>query len=313
LARDPENAQVVAPHIDGIKAVLQQLFDEGMDAELQSLFVAVLDMLFTLGLFDDRIATGTLAFESALRAENHRAASLASDVLSSTHAARAEIDRAREALALGRLAAETSADPGEHARQMRAAGVVSYKAGDAAGALAAIDGAEAIARDTGEREILVNVLGLRTVACWHLGRFSEAKVAAEAGLQACREMSWRRATAYPLRNLAEVALHEGDFSAAADLLREARTVASESADRRQLARISLTAARMMLLAGESGTAQIEARGALEQARALGLPPEQQEARALVAASTRARWLAPLRLYYRSRRPARLTAAAVGGD
>ena len=313
LARDPENAEAAAPHIDGIKAVLQQLFDEGKDTELQSLFIAVLDILFTLGLLDDRIATGTLAFESAVRAENHRAASLATDVLSSTHAARGEVDRGREALALGLLAAERSGDRGEDARQMRAAGVVSYKAGDAVQALAAIDGAEEIARDTGELEILVNVLGLRTVACWRLGQFADSRAAAERGLDVCREISWRRATAYPLRNLAEVALHDGDFPRAASLLQEARAVATDASDRRQLARICLTTARMRLLAGEPGPARTEAGRAMEQARALGLPPEREEAVALWKASGLARWLPPLRLYYVWRRPARLTGAPIGGD
>jgi hypothetical protein len=313
LVRDPENAEAAVPHIDGIKAVLQQLFDEGKDAELQSLFIAVLDILFTLGLFDDRIVTGTLAFESATRAENHRAASLATDVLSSTHAARGEVERAREALVLGELAAEGSGDRGEEVRQMRAAGVVSYKDGDSAGALAAIDGAEEIARATGELETLVNLLGLRTVVCWHLNRFADSRAAAEHGLAVCREISWRRATAYPLRNLAEVALHDGDFPRAAELLREARAVATESSDRRQLARICLTTARMRLLAGEPGPARAESGRAMEQARVLGLPPELEEAAALRRASWRTWWLPPLRFYYRWRRPARLTGAAIGGD
>jgi len=313
LARDPENAQAAIPHIDGIKSVLQQLFDEGKDAELQWLFVAVLDILFTLGLFDDRIATGTLAYESAVRAENHRAASLATDVLSSTHAARGEVDRGREALALGQLAAERSGDRGENVRQMRAAGVVSYKAGDPVQALAAIDGAEQIARETGEFETLVNVLGLRTVACWHLRRFVDSRAAAERGLGVCREISWQRATAYPLRNLAEVALHDGDFPRATTLLGEAHAVATASSDRRQLARICLTTARMRLLAGEPAAARTEAGRAMEQARALGLPPELEEAAALRKASGRARWLPPVRLYYKWRRPARLTGAAIGGD
>ena len=313
VARHGDDARAVAPHVEGIKAVLQQLFDEGNDAELQSLFMAVLDILFTLGLFDDRISTGTIAFESALRAENHRAASLATDVLSSTYAARGEVQRGREALALGRLAAERSGDRGEEARQMRAAGVINYKAGDALAALAAIDGAEAIAREAGELDIVVNLLGLRTVACWHLGQFPESKAAAERGLEVCHEISWQRATAYPLRNLAEVALRSGDVAYAAALLEQARSVATESGDRRQLARVSLTTARMSLLAGRPGPAKAEATRAVQEALDLGLPPELEEANALCKAAGRARWLVPLRLYYKWRRPARLTAAPIGGD
>jgi hypothetical protein len=313
LATEPENAQWVAPHVGAVKAAMQWLYDRGEDAEVQALFASVLDVLFTLGLFDDRISTGQLAYESAMRAGNPRGASLAIDVIVSTHAARGELEEARKAVGLGLLAAEHSGDPGERARMMRANALVLYKDGDAAGALAAIEGADDLARQTGDLEVLVNTCGLRTVAHWYAGELEPSAAVATEALRVCEEMSWQRAMAYPLRSLAEVAIHDREFPRARSLLAEARHISGEHGDRRQLARIHLTAARLELLGGDPAAARREAIAARAAALELGLMPELRELKALHRAATRVRLFPPLRRFYRARRPGRFTDAPVGGD
>jgi len=129
----------------------------------------------------------------------------------------------------------------------------------------------------------------------------------------CREMGWHRATAYPLRSLAEVAIHQGDFDLAGTRVAEARRVATERGDRRQLARISLTAARMHLVAGNLRGASREASEAEQAAVTLGLRPELREIRAIRRAAVRALWFPPLRLLQARRRPTRFTDAPIGGD
>jgi len=176
-----------------------------------------------------------------------------------------------------------------------------------------MEGAEELARRTGDLEVLVNVCGLRTVAHWYQGKFEQAAAAAEEGLRVCQDMSWQRAMAYPLRNLAEVAIHEGDFSHARALLGDARRIAEGHGDRRQLARIHLTSARLELLGGELSAATREALAADSAAVELGLAPELRETSAVRRAIGRARVLPPLRRYYRHRRPARFSDAPVGGD
>jgi tetratricopeptide (TPR) repeat protein len=281
FSREPENAAWAVVHVAGIMAVLQWTYDRGDDALLQALFSS---------LFDDRIAAGRLAYESAVRAGNYRAASLATDVLSSTHAARGELDSALEAVALGLVAAERSMDVGERARQMRAHALALYKGGDAAAALAALEGADDLARQTGDLEILVNVLGLRTVACWWLDAVEDCAAAAEEGLRVCEEMAWQRASAYPLRNLAELAVHRGRFDRAETLLEQARAIAESFGDRRQLARIHLTSARMALFAGQPKRAAEEASLAHSAAVALGLLAELREAHAIGVAAAWSRGL-----------------------
>jgi tetratricopeptide (TPR) repeat protein len=313
LATYPEDARTAIPHIASILVVLEELFVHEDDHEVQALFVAVLDILFTLGLFDDRIAAGEIAYQSAMRVDNYRGASLACEVLSSTHAVRGEIGQARAALALGLHAAECSGDRGETARQMRCRGFVSYRAGEPEEALAAAEGADRLARETGEFEILANVLGLRAAAYWHLGALDASEAAAQSCLQVCQQMPWERAVAYPLRDLAEIAIHRREFQKAENLLDRARNIVVEYGDQRQLARVHLTEARLRLIAGELRAVKHVASLAESEAMKLGLPAEAQEARALRTAARRARVLLPLRLYYAWCRPTRLTEAPVGGD
>jgi ATP/maltotriose-dependent transcriptional regulator MalT len=151
------------------------------------------------------------------------------------------------------------------------------------------------------------------VANWHAGKLEQSAAAAAEGLRVCQEMSWQRAMAYPLRNLAEVAVHGGDFPYARTLLADARRIAGEHGDRRQLVRVHLTAARLELLGGDLATARSEALAAQAGALELGLVPELREVSALRRAAARVRFFPPLRRYYRSRRPGRFTDAPVGGD
>ena len=147
-----EDARAVIPDVDAIHAVLDHLFVIGDDGALQRLVKATLDVLFTLGLFDDRISWGELSYRSAERVGNHRAASLACSILSSTHAIRGELAEAEEALALGLVAAEQSGLPNEVARQKRDAGFVHYRSGAAREAIDAVVGVDKFARQAGDLE-----------------------------------------------------------------------------------------------------------------------------------------------------------------
>lgn len=308
FAKKPEDAGAAIPYVGSLQPIMQRLHDHGNDADLQALFRRSLDILFTLGLFDHRIALGRIAYESAMQAENHRGASLACEVLSSTHAVRGEVERAREAVAWGLLAAERSGHPAEKARQMRCTGLVSYRSKDAKQALADIEGADELARETGEREVLVNVLGLRTAASRYVGDLDGSRAAAEECLTVCEDMPWYRGIAYPLRDLAEIEIRRGDFEAARVHLERARTIATASEDKRQLARISMTDARMNLLIGDLHGAKRAGATAQSDAARLGLSAEALEARAIYDAARRAQVLPPLRLYYMWRRPPRLSGA-----
>jgi tetratricopeptide (TPR) repeat protein len=312
LRADPENALAVIPQVAAIRAILDELALREHDEDLQALFRAGLDVFYTLGLFDDRLAAGRLAYGSAERVGNHRGASLASEVLASTHALRGELDRAREALAHGVLAAERSGDPSEEARQKGCAGFVHYRSGNPRLALETIEGAEELARQAGNLETAVNVLAVQIAALWFEGEVEDAATAARQCLQVCEEMGWERPVAYPLRYLAEAAMHRRDIDEARRLLHRAHEIAAAFDDKRGLARISLSEARVELAAGHVRDAAQAARRARSEASALGLPPEAREARSVEKAARRAILFPPLRLRYIRRPPHRFTDAPVGG-
>lgn len=305
-----EDARAAIPHVGVLRPVLEELAAHGENYDLQGLAAASEDILFSLGLFDARIACGTISYESAVLAGDHRAASLASEVLSSTHVIRGEFDEARAALALGALAAERSGDPGELARQMRCRGWVHYRSGEPQQALAAIEGADDLARAGGALHTLVNILNLRSYANWYLGALDESEAAARASLSVADQISWERAKAFPIRQLAELAINRGEFDKARDLLERARGIVLEAEDKRHLTRLHLTEARLGLISGDLRGARAAAARGEADAITLGLPPEQREARALRNAATRSYAFAPLRAYYRWRRPTRLTDAPV---
>lgn len=321
LEAAPEDAAAMLPEADAIRAIFEGLsrpapdesFDPQAEADLQRLFEATLDVLLTLGLLDDRILAASCALRSAMRTESYRCASLAAHVLSGTHSFRGEFAEAASALGHGWLAAERAADPVETARQMYTEGFLRYRSGDPRDALRAIEGAEDRAIEGGDAETLINVLDLRSAADLHLGRVDRCEAAARRCLETCEEIEWERAKAFPLRFLAEVAIHRGESAQARSLLDRAQRFASEYRDQRQLARVALTRARLHLFERELDAGAAAAELAASEARRLGLPPEEEEARALENAIGLARRAPNALDDYVGRRPTRLTDAPVAGD
>lgn len=308
-----EDARTAISHMNGLRATIANLYEEERDAQLQRLFANTLDLFFTLGLFDDRIELGRLAYASALRCEDYRAASLACSVISSTHAIRGELAEAREALALGLVAAEQSGVAAEKARQMRDTGFIHYRSGQAEKALAAVEGAEDLALADGDLNNRVDVIGVQMASHWFLGDLDRAERAAHRYIRACKEVPWERAQANAMRYLAEAAIHRCDFDAAEKHLERAARIGEQYDDARELMRLQMTEARLRLIALELREAEATAAGAEASAIALGLPSERSESAALGRAARRARLIPPLRLYIRHRRPLRMTDEPVGGD
>lgn len=312
LRTDPENARALIPHLEAVRALLDELHERHLDADVLALFRAILDILYTLGLFDDRLTAGELALRSAERQGDHRSASLASEVLCGTFALRGELGDAREALAIGQQAARASGDIGEIARQQACDGFVSYRSRDPWAALGAIDGAEERARAASDLETLVNLLIVRSAANWYIGNLDDAEDATKRCLEVCEEMGWQRAMAYPVRVFAELAIQRHDLARARHLLRRGREIAEAYDDRRAQTRVLLVESRLQLVAGRCWSAARTARRAEADALLLGLPPEGEEARALRAAAQRALLVPWQRRRYRRDPPHRFSDAPVGG-
>ncbi len=313
FAESPEDAEYGAGEIDVWRTLWGELREEGDDERMQALFRAVLDILFTLGQFDELVGAAELCHGSAVEAGNYPAATLAAAIKACTLAIRGEKKKAEASLANALAAAERSGDAGAIARAMRCRGFLRYRARHPRQALTAIEGSEQLSRESHDGVNLVDTLDLRTAANWYLRRFDACEAAATESLKASTEMQWQRARAYPLRYLAELATQRRQPTEARRLIGEAAEVAARYGDKRQRARIDLTLARLCLLEGEFDEGEAAARRALSEATRLGLPAELEEAAAASRAITRAHRSLLWRRYYALRRPSRLSSAPVGGD
>ncbi|HET7443906.1 MAG TPA: ATP-binding protein [Solirubrobacterales bacterium] len=307
-----EDATGAIPHVGTLTVVAEQLYLEEEAEELHALFVAVLDILFTLGKLDDRITIATLAYKSAVRDGNYQRAARASASRTMNCAIRGELERAQESLGHGLIAARESGSPAEIARQMRVRAYVAYRSKQPEQALAMLEGADELAAEDEDLHILVDLQDLRAACYWYLGQFDLCEIAADAHEKLADEIPWERVKAYPLQMRAEVAMHCGEFAKAAELLGQSRAIATEYRDQRMLVRIAISEARRQLVGGRPAVGRDIAMSAAARAKRIGLREEAREAEALRRAL---RWAAlpPVRLYYRRQRPQRLTDAPLAGD
>jgi hypothetical protein len=310
---NPEDAGYGLTEVGALRVVREQLFENGDDARIQALFWVVLDILFTLGQFDELIDAADLSNRSGEQVQNFGGAALGALIKACTHAIRDERAEAIRSFAVGQVAAANSGLPGMVARAKRCRAFIHYRAREPRQALAEIEGVEQLARDGNDPSTIVDAFDLRTAANWHLRRFDACEAAAQGSLRAGAAIDWKRARAFPLRYLGELAIQRRQWHEARELLDEASEIARQFGDRRQLTRIDLTRARLGLLEGTLDSGETVARRAVAEATLLGLPPEQEEALALTVAIERARRSTLWRRYYRLRRPTRLSGAPVGGD
>lgn len=312
---DWEDAAGAAGHIGAIRTLMRDLDRCGEYRLCLDLFTAVYDILFTLGLFDDRIDLGWVAYHAAGELGLPEEQSLALSVISSTHAIRGEDEQAARAVELGLDIARRSGSARETARQLRCEGFRLFRAGRAAEALAAVEAedAENMARAAGDANNMIDILSLVGAARWHLGDLDGCEATVLRFVHECEQMPWERGKAYALRDLAEVRLMRRDYDQAQDLAGQARRIAEEYRDVRQAARIALTEARLHLFGGRMRQARDTARLAASQARSLLLAGEQAEADAVARIAGRALRMPWLRPAVTRRPRIRFTEMTVGGD
>jgi hypothetical protein len=132
-------------------------------------------------------------------------------------------------------------------------------------------------------------------------------------LDACERLPWQRGKAYAIRDLAEIRLMRRAFADTALLLGQARQIAQEYRDVRQLVRVNLTDARLHLFQGHILRAYRCALRSVADARRLSLAGERAEAEATVRYAKRALFMPWLWLAVYRRPKIRFTSQPVGGD
>lgn len=312
---DWEDAAGATVYVDAIRLLMKDLDAHGEYRLCVDLFAVALDLLFTLGLFDDRIELGWVSYHAATELDLAEERSLALSVVSSTHAIRGEDQEAASATALGLQIARAANSPKELARQLRCEGFRLFRAGKAAEALAAVESedAETMARSVGDMNNAIDIQSLKGAAHWHLGDLERCEVEVRRFVEECERLPWERGKAYAVRDLAELVLMRRSYADADALVQQARAIAEQYRDVRQLARIGLTAARLRLFQGRMREAASLARVAAAQARDLVLLGEAAEAEAVRRMAVHALWSPLFRLRTARIPRTRFTELTVGGD
>lgn len=313
LESDWEDAAGVEDDIENIIQVFLNARQDGDCISVLKLFVLILDILFTLGLFDDRITLGHAAVDCARRVNDPTKEALAWSVISSTHTLRAEYRQADQALVEGRLAAENSASVQAIAYQARCRAYNLYREGRIAEAKEELAGSLEQADSVGDVHGAIDIVALECSFALYEHRITEAKTAIDDFNNRIQAAGWRRAEAYPYQEYAELALWQRNFTEARDWAEKAQQIASQYRDRRQLIRIELTLGRIALYQGDLDGAETTLAKAASEAAVYGLTNELTEIRAHLDETRRKpRWLWA-RWYARRKVPNRLSTLPIGGD
>ncbi|WBB96019.1 ATP-binding protein [Solwaraspora sp. WMMA2080] len=312
-----EDASGAEAHLDAIRLLIRDRHHNRAFEQSFKLFEVTLDIFFTLGLFDDRIDLGWVAYQAATARGQSEERSLALSVISSTHAIRGEEAAAARTADLGLRIAREIGSVKEIARQLRCVGFQLFRAGKAVEALAVVknagEDAEEMARSVGDFNNMIDIQSLVGAAYWHLGRVDQCARTVRRFLDSCEELPWERGKAYAIRDLAEVTMMGGAFQDAMLLLDQARRIAVRYRDVRQLVRVDLTDARLHLFQGRMIRARRYALQAAADAHSLSLIGEQAEAEALARYAVRALFWPWLWLVVFRKPRIRFTEMTVGGD
>ncbi|WP_156993499.1 hypothetical protein [Pseudonocardia acaciae] len=173
--------------------------------------------------------------------------------------------------------------------------------------------AERMAREARDPNTMIDILSLVGAAQFHLGDLDACEATVLRFRDECERMPWERGKAYALRDLAEVRLMRGDQREAEDLTAQAKAIATEYRDSRQLARLQLTEARLHLFAGRVRRARDTASEAARAAAYLPLRGEQAEAEAVVTEAARCLWMPWRRMRVTGKPRLRFTDWTTGGD
>ncbi|NBH10999.1 ATP-binding protein [Amycolatopsis sp. SID8362] len=315
FSKDWEDAAGAAPQVEAIRVLIRELVDNDQHRLCLDLFAATYDLLFTLGLFDDRIALGWITFDAARALDLAEEQSLVLSVISSTHAIRGEDLDAEKAVRIGMEIARAAGSAREIARQLRCEGFRLYRARRVREALDIVlaEDAEGMARGAGDPNNMIDILSLIGAAYFHLGELDACEETVLRFRDECERMPWERGMAYALRDLAEVRLMRGDSRAAEKLAAQAETIAGKHRDTRQQARINLTLARLDLFTGRMRRAKDVAAEAARAAGELQLYGEHAEALAVGRAAGQCLWLPWLRRKFVGKPRLRFTDWTTGGD
>jgi len=211
------------------------------------------------------------------------------------------------------LSARTAQDDAEIARALRTLALSAYRQSRYHDAEDLLKGTDDLAIRANDLYNYVDILYLRGNIEFMEEKYQEAKSTLNLMLQISEKLKWERAKAYAFNQLGELAVLEGDFVRAKEMLESGLTIASSYGDRREVARLQMALANLNIYKGSHSKALELAYQADDTFKRLGMWNEGEEIQAILHILNRKPyWLS--RLMSRFTKPqVRYTGKPIGGD
>lgn len=271
----------------------------------------ILDPMFSLGLFSERIELGKRFLDRGMPEKAEQSLGPLYNSIVSTCALIGEFDNARTFLDMFKVYSENRPDCKNI--YYRSSGYLDYRKGNVPSAIADAQRSEIEASEVGDKHTEIDALCLLVSGHLYLGELSAAKEQAQKLLDRVDSLPWKRGRAYPLRDLAEIAIIERDFGKASKFAQEAVDIATSYRDIRQLIRVRLTQSRLQLFSGNGRLILSELEEIVRLTQRYRLTGEELEAKATLDRARRTPnffWS----VYYSKVRPtSRFSNATLAGD
>ena len=288
----PEGADIVETDTPTIIACAKWCSLNNEHKALVNVAFGSYDILFSLGLFNERIETALLATESAIKSEELSLAAHFITVSASTYTIIGNYSMAESELERGLRYAEESKDGLRIAYMKRCISLNYYRQGYVNEACKPLFGLtkklKKLIQDEHNldrlnelRHAYIDILALIGAIEFFNKEYSSALTTFGDMLSACNEAEWKRAISYPLRDLGEIAMvYENNFPKAYKHLTDALELAKDYRDYRQIGKIELSLVKYMLYKNKLAKANQHFASAYDLFMKMGLDNELEELEAL---------------------------------
>jgi tetratricopeptide (TPR) repeat protein len=308
-----EEAREVEAELDNILYLLTWCSQGEKWHYVADLVGAVEELLFILGLFDERVAYSR---DAALACERMGDLSRKAHFLilvGGTLPLQGKYGDAEKALNEALQSARSAHDDSEVSRALRTLSLNAYRQSRYEQANELLKGTDELAIRAGDMHNYVDILYLHGCIEFMQGDYDRAEATLELMLETSQEIQWERAKAYALRELGEIAELRHDYAEALESFEKGLTIALSYGDRRQIARLQMSLANLSMYMGNLSKAEKLALEAQDTFGRLGMWNELAEVEAILSRlRKRPKWFWSL-ITRVSKPRVRYTNKPIGGD
>ena len=250
------------------------------------LFGGIEELLLILGRFDDRVRYSELAARGADSLHDSHLQAHYLTLVGGTLVLTNEFGKANIAIDQALLVARAADDKAEESRAIRTRALILYRQGHREDALGALTPADDLALEAGDALSYCDVLDLRANVLFSMDKFEQSKDTFAQLATAADSIGWELCKAYALRGTGDLARVRGDLDGAQQSLDLSLELTIAHLDRRHMARLKLSYAKLWFDKDDAPTARVVATEALDEFDRMGMWNERHETSVVLKAIDR---------------------------